>query len=115
MKYLLIFIAGGLGYWLGARFAQNKTKHSNILACTERSRSENVGMFKTVAGRKKEERKKKILDLLSEKEKITNDDVQKLLGIADSTATNYLDELEKEGLVVQKGETGRFVYYEKSS
>ncbi len=59
-----------------------------------------------------EERKKKILELLKEKDKITNDEAQKLLGVSDATATRYLDELEKEGKIKQVGKEGRFVYYE---
>lgn len=65
-----------------------------------------------------EEKKGKILELLTlrgaqgKKAKITNNDVEKLLGVSDATATRYLDELEKQGKVRQVGERGRFVYYE---
>ncbi len=52
---------------------------------------------------KKEEQKAKIFTALREKGKITNDEVQALLGVSDATATRYLDELEKEGKVVQQG------------
>ncbi len=61
----------------------------------------------------KQQRKSKILELLENKGKITNDDVQKLLGASDATATRYLDELEKEGKIKQVGKTGGYVYYEK--
>ena len=47
-------------------------------------------------------------------EKITNDWAQEKLNISDSTATRYLDALEKEGLIKQIGTEGRFVYYEKA-
>ena len=67
---------------------------------------------------KVEENKKKILEMLTlrgagaEKAKITNNDVEKLLGVSDATATRYLDALEKEGKIRQVGKRGRFVYYE---
>jgi predicted HTH transcriptional regulator len=63
--------------------------------------------------KEKEENKKKIMeffDSVSDK-RITNNDVEKLLGVSDATATRYLDELEKEGLARQAGEAGRSVYY----
>jgi Fic family protein len=73
----------------------------------------------------KEEGKNKILELLKKREsetpsnspysanrgRITNDDVQKLLGVSDATATNYLSELEKEDKIIQQEETGRGVFY----
>lgn len=55
----------------------------------------------------------KISDFANGKDKITNDDVQKLLGVSDATAERYLDELEKEGKIKQIGSEGRFVYYQK--
>ncbi len=44
---------------------------------------------------------------------IANKDVGELLNVADATATYYLDELEKKGLLRQVGDTGRGVYYGK--
>jgi len=44
--------------------------------------------------------------------KITNDEVEKLLGVSDATATRYLEALEQEGVIVQVGKEGRHVYYE---
>lgn len=61
--------------------------------------------------RKKAERKELILGFVREKGKITNDEAQKLLGVSDSTATEYLNELEKENALKQVGDTGRSVYY----
>ncbi len=51
--------------------------------------------------------------VLNMKGTIANKDVEKLLGVADATATRYLDELEKKGLLRQVGDTGRGVFYEK--
>jgi hypothetical protein len=57
--------------------------------------------------------KKKVVDLLSKQTKITNDNIEKLLKVSDATATRYLSELEKEGIIKQYGKTGRHVYYKK--
>ncbi len=62
--------------------------------------------------RAKEENKQKILEFLKQKGKADNTDIRELLGIADRTAVDYMDELEKEGKVKQVGETGRWTYYE---
>lgn len=62
---------------------------------------------------KKVENKRKILELLNNKDSLTNNDVEMSLGISDATATRYLDELEKEGKVRQVGKTGRYVNYER--
>ena len=55
--------------------------------------------------------KKKILKLLKDKTSISNNDVERLLSVSDATATNYLQELENEGKIVQIGKTGRAVSY----
>jgi len=65
--------------------------------------------------KKKQESKRKILEILKEKRKIANNNIQEILNCSDVTATNYLDELEKEGTIEQVGKTGRFVYYQFKS
>lgn len=55
----------------------------------------------------------KILAYLENNDEVTNDQVQAITGVSDSTATNYLDDLEKLGLIEQIGETGRSVEYRK--
>ena len=61
----------------------------------------------------KQKRLDKIMARLSEKGKITNDEVEKLLRVSDATATRYLDALEKENRIKQTGTTGTGVFYEK--
>mgnify|MGYP001579773126 CR=1 FL=1 len=56
---------------------------------------------------------RKIMELVDEKEKITNNDVEELLGVSDATATRHLDALEKSGFLRQVGRTGRHVFYER--
>jgi predicted transcriptional regulator len=55
----------------------------------------------------------KILEMLSAKDRITNQEVESELNVSDATATRYLDELEKEGKITQEGTDGRYVYYKK--
>jgi len=45
--------------------------------------------------------------------RITNDKIEKMLGISNATAERYLNELEKAGLLKQVGKTGVKTYYEK--
>ena len=60
---------------------------------------------------KKEEAKNKLMNSIISRGRIANNDVQLLLGVSDSTATNYLDELEEEGKIKQEGDVGRGVFY----
>ena len=59
----------------------------------------------------KEKRLYQIVSFLKEKKKITNNDVENLLNISDATATRYLKELEKKGIIEAKGK-GRGVFYQ---
>ena len=54
---------------------------------------------------------KKIHNYLDQHANITNNEVEKLLGVSDATASRYLAELEREGKIEQVGERGRFVSY----
>lgn len=42
---------------------------------------------------------------------ITNDEIEKKLGVSDATAERYLEELEQQGKIVQIGRTGKTVKY----
>ena len=59
----------------------------------------------------KSQAKGEILKLLKDKTSISNNYVERLLSVSDATATNYLQELENEGRIVQIGKTGRAVSY----
>lgn len=63
---------------------------------------------------KRKENLKKILALLQDHHRITNNDVEHLLGVSNSTAWRYLEELEKDGHLKQVGKTGQLVYYKKT-
>lgn len=58
--------------------------------------------------------RQKLMQHLESHDTLTNDEVQHLLNVADSTATTYLDELEEEGLLKQVGDTGSGVHYRKN-
>ena len=65
---------------------------------------------------KKAENMQNLKNLITQKsnsDKITNDEVQQLLGVSDATAERYLEELESEGLITQSGLSGKYVYYTK--
>ena len=59
----------------------------------------------------KKENKRKIREFMQGKDTITNNEVEKLLGVSNATAERYLDELEKEGTLEQVGKIGRSVHY----
>jgi predicted HTH transcriptional regulator len=63
----------------------------------------------------KKQSKNKIMAILKEKGRITNHEIQQSLKISEATVTRYLEELEKDGKVIQKGGRGRSVYYIKGS
>ena len=62
---------------------------------------------------RKRKKRDKIMAALTTKNKITNDEVEKLLHVSDATATRYLSALEKEGKIKQVGKTGKAVVYSK--
>ncbi len=94
MDYLTLALIGVLGFWLGRKFAITRIKK----AVYEKTK-------------KTGENEEKIIEFLKEKGKITNNDVEKLLEVSDSTATRYLSEMEEAGIIDQNGDTGRGVYY----
>ena len=59
----------------------------------------------------KKRNKRVVMEMFKTETQVTNDQVQSLLSVSDSTATRYLDELEKEGKITQHGTTGHEVYY----
>ena len=59
----------------------------------------------------KARRKEKILELVQSNGKISNNQVEKLLGVSNATAERYLQELENEGKLRQHGTSGPSVFY----
>lgn len=94
MNFIILIIVAIAGIIIGSYFG-TKNKESLIFG----------------QAKKKEENKEKILEYLKNNEKITNNDVEKLLEVSDATATRYLNELEKEQKIKQIGTVGHAVYY----
>jgi len=94
MNYITLIIVAVLGIAIGVYFARGR--NGSLIAGQAKRKAEN---------------KERILEFLREKEKMTNNDIEKLLGVSDATATRYMDELEEEGKVRQIGKTGNAVYY----
>jgi len=46
-------------------------------------------------------------------DRITNNEVEHMLGVSNTTAERYLDQLEKAGKLKQIGKTGQGVTYNK--
>ncbi len=99
LSFILGIIFGGVVVYLIIHTKEQMRPWSGIAYSVEKQHDE------------KEARKEKIIEVLRTKEKIKNKDVEALLGVADATATNYLQELEREGKIKQVGERGRFVSY----
>lgn len=84
---------------------------------TEREKEEQVNFmsgieeFNRRTQEIKEERKQKIIESLTNQGKIKTNDVADLLDISRATAFRYLEELEKEGKILQVGALGRNVEY----
>ncbi|MBU4480072.1 winged helix-turn-helix domain-containing protein [Patescibacteria group bacterium] len=100
MNYLLLIIVAIAGIIIGSYFS------SYAKASADRS----VGLIFGQA-KKKQENKEKILEFFGSNPKITNDDVEKLCNVSNATAERYLDQLEKEGKLIQHGKIGTDVFY----
>lgn len=100
-QLLTLILIGFAGVWLGSFLARRKKLRD--VGSLEQANQARIA--------KKNEAKDKILKLLNEQGRVSNNDVEKLLGVSDSTATNYLEELEKSGQIVQQGDVGRGVFY----
>lgn len=96
--FLLGILIGAIGVYLALRNRKPYEQHG-VAAHVEKQQSE------------KQVRKEKILEMIREKGSVTNNDIEAALNVSDASSTNYLQELEREGLVEQIGEHGRFVSY----
>ncbi len=98
MHPIIIFI---LGIIAGLAIAQLTLAQQTKIGRAIRGRS-----------REKNNNKQKIISFLRERGSVTNDEVEEIAGVSNSTAWNYLEELEQEGAIRQVGKTGRSVKYE---
>lgn len=96
----LLILIGALGLLTGYLFARRKQTKASKGNALEQS----------------EEKKKheaRIMELVSKRGEIRNNDVEKMLGVSDASAERYLNELDREGKIVQKGDSGRGVFYRR--
>lgn len=100
----IIFI---LGFLIGGGGVYFLTSRKVCPVCT----TSKIGIRVKQQQIEKQARKEKILEILHERGGVTNDDIEMAFNVSDTTATNYLQELEDEGLIKQVGERGRFVSY----
>lgn len=105
-----IFIGSAIVWFLTRKKVSELEKRLQEVEETQKSENP-LKAFSQKQQEEKERRKVKILELLQKQETITNNDVEKMLGVSDATATNYLQELEDENKIDQIGERGRFVSY----
>jgi Fic family protein len=105
MGTFIIFVLGVLiGYYFAKdKFApQGETKQPDQNAIYQKQVEEKKAHLDWILGH------------FGHEDEITNDRVEKLLGVSDATAERYLNELEKQGKLRQQGTVGRFVTYKKT-
>lgn len=91
------------GFWLGRKEGRTvepkKLKGRKLIEQQAQEKKQNI---------------EAILGLMeSGNQPLTNNHVEQMLGIPESTVTRYFDELEKAGRVRHVGKTGQDVFYEK--
>lgn len=110
--FLIIIVLLGLVILLQQKIKDLENKVGKVSEKKEEKSAGSLSEFNQKRLEEKEKRKVKIVELLKERGKITNEDVEKMFGVSDATATNYLQELEDEGKIRQVGKSGPIVYYE---
>lgn len=71
-----------------------------------------LGAANEARQQEKSRNREKLMEYLETHERITNDEVERLLNVSHATATRYLDELQEDGLVNEVGE-GAGTHYRK--
>ncbi len=112
---LLVFVTVILKYKKNIERIQKE--NSKLKIQLENQKCENLNNFIASNNQKQNEidiRKTKILEFLTNHETITNDQVEYLVKVSNSTAYRLLESLEQEGRISQIGKTGKDVYYIKN-
>ncbi len=113
MNYIILIIVGIAGVIFGTYFGRRHPPATLSRSEGGQGKAEKESKAREDV-EKKRENLEKVRQIFSGQGRVANDDVEKLLGVSDATATRYLDDLEKEGLIRQIGRTGKHVYYEKT-
>ncbi|MFA6528951.1 MAG: winged helix-turn-helix domain-containing protein [Candidatus Gracilibacteria bacterium] len=95
MNYFVLILVALAGIAVGMYLARRNT-NAGFIAKQMEQKSQN---------------KQKILTFIQANGKTQNNDVEKLVGVSNATAERYLDELEKEGKLIQHGVIGQGVFY----
>jgi len=109
LEIVLLVIIFGLGFWIYKLYQEKKEVGQDK---SSGNAQDKLAEFNQKREAEMTKKKQEILNFLVGKEKVKNDDIQKLLAVSDATVTRYMDELEKEGKVSQIGK-GSNAYYEK--
>ncbi len=114
LNFVFGLVLGVVLVWLFLVWKKDKAKKGEVASAeaSASGRKEKLVQFNKKREEGKEEDKKKILEFLREKGRVSNNDIEKLVSVSDATVTRYMEELEKEGLVLQVGKMGVSVYYE---
>jgi len=110
MKYLIYIAVGIIAFYFGKKLATKR-------ACSAlpKPRKEMKELRKSANKARKDKvkaREEMMLEYTKHKGKITNDEVEGMFCVSNTTAYRYLEDLEKKGKLKQIGEKGRNVYYE---
>ena len=112
---IVVIVAFAAGFFLGSKKGLNRQsagRFSGLEDATEAGLSAQAGeKGRATVQKHVRKRKERIMDRALRQGRITNDDVEDLFCVSDSTARNYLNDLEEDGKLIQHGESGRGVYY----
>ncbi|HBP01014.1 MAG: hypothetical protein UY41_C0034G0002 [Candidatus Moranbacteria bacterium GW2011_GWE1_49_15] len=111
LNLILILAVAGLVVWVWKLRKENSELKIAMMENLFEGDDNDCPVEVSEAQEAKEEKKRQIVEYLKTNGKASNNDIENLIGISDSTATRYLQELEDEGLVLQEGQTGHAVFY----
>lgn len=100
-----------VAFVLGFLFGRGTGRESTLPGQTIAERDEHLEEAREATEARIEKRKDRIVEAARREGRITNDGVEDLFCISDTTARRYLNELEAAGRLVQRGEGGG-TYYE---
>ena|SRR3989344_2158639 len=110
MEFLIGLV---VGFFIGAYgFGKLFRRGSRQVTASWRG-TQGVQAINAERSKHKEESLGRIMALFDRQEEIANNQVERLLNVSDATATNYLNELEEQGKIIQIGAEGRGVIYRK--
>jgi Fic family protein len=130
MNYLVYILIGVIGFALGRRTRQSfapatpdeldEMREESREALTERTERRKEKILEFMAVRQTQAknitRQEKLTgcnigEVPAKQGKVTCNDIEKLLGVSDSTARKYLKELESENKIKQIKESGKEAHY----